>query len=126
MNSPIKSNMDYISNLKNGDPVYTVMMDWYKDKCEWDIKVDRFIFDSYLPEKVTIDENGKHYNANLKHAGGVNCETHDLNSGFFKTPLEALESSESMIKSLLSSIHNSIDKENKRLSKIVDVLSSKK
>lgn len=128
MNFPLRGDESFIKNLKKGDILYNVELEWNPDKCKAEVNVKDIKFDHY--EK---DEQGK----TVKRAntgddvwavlskGGIQTEKHNIMYGFYKTPLDALEAFKKLTEAMDKAASEGIKKETKRLEKLVKKLGEK-
>lgn len=128
MNFPLRGDESFIKNLKKGDILYNVELEWNPDKCKAEVNVKDIKFDHY--EK---DEQGK----TVKRAntgddvwavlskGGIQTEKHNIMYGFYKTPLDALEAFKKLTEAMDKAAAEGIKKETKRLEKLVKKLGEK-
>lgn len=128
MNFPLRGDESFIKNLKKGDILYNIELEWNPDKCQAEVNVKDIRFDHY--EK---DEPGK----TVKRAndggdvwavlskGGIQTEKHNIMYGFYKTPMDALEAFKRLTEAMDSAALAGIKKEQKRLEKIAKRLAKK-
>ena len=128
MNFPLRGDESFIKNLKKGDILYNIELEWNPDKCKAEVNVKDIKFDHY--EK---DEQGK----TVKRAntgddvwavlskGGIQTEKHNIMYGFYKTPLDALEAFKKLTEAMDKAAAEGIKKETKRLEKLVKKLGEK-
>ena len=123
MNFPLRGDESFIKNLKKGDILYNIELEWNPDKCKAEVNVKDIKFDQY--EK---DEEGK----TVKRAneggdvgavltkGGIQTEKHNIMYGFYKTPLDALEAFKKLTEAMDDAAKEGIKKENRRLKRLVE------
>lgn len=98
---PIESDSDFIKNLKKGDKLYTT--EYFSAADE--VVVNEFTFEQWS-KKVTLKEDDDAKFADLKYANSSIKANVDIAYGFFKTPLDALESFESEIEKFIKQPQN--------------------
>ena len=123
MNFPLRGDESFIKNLKKGDILYNIELEWNPDNCKAEVNVKDIKFDHY--EK---DEEGK----TVKRAneggdvwavltkGGIQTEKHNIMYGFYKTPLDALEAFKKLTEAMDDAAKEGIKKENRRLKRLVE------
>lgn len=122
MNFPLKGDINFLKNLKKGDPLYTIDMGWNPDKGESDVRIGQLFFD-HFDEKVRIDEGDSIWGVCSK--GGIQTEKHNLCYGFFQTPRLALEAFKALTNDWKKSIDKALKKDDERLNEWVTNLKDK-
>jgi len=126
---PLRGDENFIKNLKKGDVLYNVELEWNPDKCQAEVNVKSINFDHYEKEEKT--ENGKivkRVNVDndsvwaVLYKGGVQTEKHNIMYGFYETPKAALEAFKKLTEAMDKAAQKAINKEDKRLEKIVKSL----
>lgn len=129
MNFPLRGDENFIKNLKKGDVLYNVELEWNPDKCQAEVNVKSINFDHY--EKEEKKENGKivkRINTDndsvwaVLYKGGVQTEKHNIMYGFYQTPKDALEAFKKLTEAMDDAAKKALNKEEKRLAKIVSKL----
>lgn len=120
-NSPMKGDLTFIKNLKKGDPVYTAEISWNPDEYKADIIIGRLLFDHFdTDSKIHSDKNEEvYYGVLASESGNIKTESHNLNYGFYQTPMKAIESLETLFSVMLKSIKQEKRMEEKRVKKAV-------
>ena len=125
MNFPLRGDESFIKNLKKGDILYNIELEWNPDKCKAEVNVKDITFDHYEKDedckKVKRATDGEDVWAVLSK-GGVQTEKHNIMYGFYKSPLDALEAFKQLTEAMNTAASEGIKKEKKRLEKLVKKL----
>lgn len=125
MNFPLRGDENFIKNLKKGDILYNIELEWNPDKCQAEVNVKDITFDHY--EKDETGKTVKRANTDgdvwaVLSRGGIQTEKHNIMYGFYKTPLDALEAFKSLTEAMDKAAEAGIKKENRRLEKLAKKL----